>query len=62
MVVMNQIDRFHLASDAINRIPKLHYVAARAKQMLQNKLIDHREYIQQRGEDLPEVANWKWPY
>ena len=62
MVVMNQIDRFHLASDAINRIPKLHYVAARAKQMLQNKLIDHKEYIQQRGEDLPEVANWKWPY
>ena len=62
MVVLNDLDRFHLAVDAIDRIPNLHYVAARAKQFLRDKLIDHKHYIRQRGEDLPEIQNWKWPY
>lgn len=62
MVVLNDLDRFHLAVDAIDRIPSLHYVAARAKQFLRDKLIDHKHYIRQRGEDLPEIQNWKWPY
>jgi xylulose-5-phosphate/fructose-6-phosphate phosphoketolase len=62
MVVLNDLDRFHLAVDAIDRIPNLHYVAARAKQFLRDKLIDHKHYIRQKGEDLPEIQNWKWPY
>lgn len=62
MVVMNDLDRFHLAVDAIDRIPQLHYVAARAKQYLRDKLIDHKQYIQKHGEDMPEIRNWKWPY
>lgn len=62
MVVLNDLDRYHLAVDAIDRVPSLHYVAARAKQFLRDKLIDHKHYIRQHGEDLPEIQNWKWPY
>lgn len=62
MVVLNDLDRFHLAGDVIDRMPKLQYVAARAKQMLRNKLIDHKQYIVQYGEDMPEIRDWKWPY
>lgn len=62
MVVMNDLDRFHLASDAIDRIPRLRYIAARAKQFLHGKLIDHKYHVHRYGEDLPEIQNWKWPY
>lgn len=60
MVVMNDLDRFHLAVDAIDRISELHYVAARAKQMMRDRLIDHKQYIEKHGEDMPEIRNWKW--
>ncbi|MGH9906375.1 MAG: phosphoketolase, partial [Pyrinomonadaceae bacterium] len=62
MVVMNDLDRFHLASDAIDRIPRLRYIAARAKQFLHGKLSDHKYHVHRYGEDLPEIQNWKWPY
>jgi xylulose-5-phosphate/fructose-6-phosphate phosphoketolase len=62
MVVMNDLDRFHLVMDVIDRVPKLGYSAAYVKQMLRDQLIDHKEYISQYGEDMPEIRDWKWPY
>jgi xylulose-5-phosphate/fructose-6-phosphate phosphoketolase len=60
MVVLNDLDRFHLVSDAIDRLPALGARAAYAKQALRERLIDHREHIGEAGEDLPEVRDWKW--
>jgi len=60
MVVRNDLDRFHLVADVIDRVPKLGPVAAYAKQAIRDKLIEHAEYIRARGEDLPEVRNWRW--
>ncbi|ARV57490.1 phosphoketolase [Nostocales cyanobacterium HT-58-2] len=62
MTVVNDLDRFHLAMDVINRVPQLGYKAAYVKQMLQDKLIEHKHYIAEYGEDIPEIQNWKWPY
>jgi xylulose-5-phosphate/fructose-6-phosphate phosphoketolase len=61
MVVRNDLDRFHLVQDVIDRVPKLGYLAAYAKQEIRDKLIDHKEYITRYGEDMPEVRDWKWP-
>lgn len=60
MVVLNDLDRFHLAGDVIERVPKLGYRAAYLKQHLRDRLLEHRDYIRQRGEDLPEVQHWTW--
>ncbi len=60
MVVRNDLDRFHLVSDVIDRVEKLGYAAAYAKQALRDKLIEHREYITKYGEDMPEIRNWTW--
>jgi len=62
MVVMNEVDRFSLADDVIDRVPQLRYKAAHVKQMLHDKLIEHQLYVRRYGDDLPEVRNWKWPY
>ena len=60
MTVLNEIDRFHLAADVIDRVPKLQASAAYAKQALREKLIEHKEYIRRHGDDMPEVRDWKW--
>ncbi len=60
MCVLNHLDRFHLVADAIDRVPHLAVRAAYAKQAIQNKLIDHKEYINRYGEDMPEIAGWSW--
>jgi len=60
MAVLNDLDRYHLAMDVIDRVPKLGYAAAYAKQALSGKLIEHKEYIMKYGQDMPEVRNWKW--
>jgi xylulose-5-phosphate/fructose-6-phosphate phosphoketolase len=60
MCVMNDIDRFHLVGDVIDRVPGLGVRAAYAKQALRDKLIDHREYICRYGDDMPEIKNWTW--
>jgi phosphoketolase len=60
MVVRNDLDRFHLASDVIDRLPQLGYLAAYAKQALRDKLIDHKTYIREHGEDMPEIKDWHW--
>ena len=49
-------------ADVIDRVPKLGYVAAYAKQEIRDKLIDHREYITLHADDMPEIRDWKWPY
>ena len=60
MVVLNDLDRFHLVGDVIDRVPGLGARAAYAKQFIRDKLIDHRNYICKHGEDLPEVRDWRW--
>jgi xylulose-5-phosphate/fructose-6-phosphate phosphoketolase len=60
MVVMNDLDRFHLVGDVIDRVPELGPMAAYAKQAIRDKLIEHHQYIHEHGEDLPEVRNWRW--
>jgi len=60
MCVLNDIDRFDLVTDVIDRVPKLGPVAAYAKQAIRDKLIEHKQYIYRHGEDLPEVQEWAW--
>ena len=60
MVVLNDLDRFHLAADVIDRVPSLGAHAAYAKQAIRDKLIEHKQYITEHGEDMPEIRNWKW--
>ena len=60
MVVLNDLDRFHLVGDVIDRVPGLSTRAAYAKQVLRDKLIDHKTYIHKYGQDMPEIRNWRW--
>ena len=61
MAVMNDLDRFGLVSDVIDRVPRLGANASYAKQFVRNKRIEHKEYIRKYGDDMPEVRDWKWP-
>jgi xylulose-5-phosphate/fructose-6-phosphate phosphoketolase len=61
MVVLNELDRFSLADDVLDRVPRLGASAAYVKQMLHDKLIEHKQYIIQHGEDMPEIKDWQWP-
>jgi xylulose-5-phosphate/fructose-6-phosphate phosphoketolase len=60
MAVLNDLDRFHLVSDTIDRLPQLASRAGYIKQEMREKLIAHREYIRSVGEDMPEILSWRW--
>lgn len=60
MTVLNDMDRFHLVMDVIDRVPQTGPKGVYLKQQLKDKLIEHREYINKHGEDMPEIRNWKW--
>jgi xylulose-5-phosphate/fructose-6-phosphate phosphoketolase len=59
--VMNDLDRFHLAGDAIDRVPRLRSMAGYPKQVLRDRLIEHQLYVSRFGDDMPEIRNWRWP-
>ena len=60
MVVKNDLDRFHLAGDVVDRVKKLAPAAGYIKQEIRDRLIEHQAYITRRGEDLPEIREWRW--
>jgi xylulose-5-phosphate/fructose-6-phosphate phosphoketolase len=60
MTVLNQLDRFNLAMDVIDRVPRLQGISGSAREILKNKLIEHKLYIRSHGEDMPEVREWQW--
>jgi xylulose-5-phosphate/fructose-6-phosphate phosphoketolase len=62
MTVLNELDRFHLAGDVIDRVPRLGTEGAYVKQWLGDKLIEHKAYIRKHGDDMPDIRDWKWPY
>ena len=62
MTVRNDLDRFHLATDVVDRVPKLQSIGGDFKQFARNKLIEHKQYIHEHGIDMPEILNWKWNY
>jgi xylulose-5-phosphate/fructose-6-phosphate phosphoketolase len=60
MTVRNDLDRYHLFSDVLDRVPGLMDSAAHLKQMVRDKLIEHKEYIRKYGQDMPEIREWQW--
>jgi xylulose-5-phosphate/fructose-6-phosphate phosphoketolase len=60
MVVLNELDRFHLALDVIDRLPQLGARAAYFRQGIRDRLIEHKQYIEQFGEDMPQITSWQW--
>jgi len=62
MTVLNDLDRFHLAGDVVDRVPRLQSVGGHFKQLLRNKLVEHKQYIHEHGDDMPEIRDWTWPY
>ena len=60
MTVLNSLDRFHLVMDVMDRVPKMHARAAHIKQQMRDRLSEHTRYIEQYGEDQPEIRQWQW--
>jgi xylulose-5-phosphate/fructose-6-phosphate phosphoketolase len=60
MTVLNSMDRFQLAFDAIRRIERLHSIVERERDRLEDSHQRHKAFVMQYGEDMPEIQNWKW--
>ena len=60
MTVLNELDRFHLVMNAVDRLPQTGSRGVHLKQRLQDKLIEHKQYIDRHGEDMPEIRDWTW--
>jgi xylulose-5-phosphate/fructose-6-phosphate phosphoketolase len=61
MTVLNDLDRFHLTMDVVDRSPQTGHDGVELKKRLTSKLIKHREYINKNGIDMPEIRDWRWP-
>ncbi len=62
MVVLNDLDRYHLVNDVVDRVDSIGNSGAYIKQKMRDKLIEHKHFISKYGEDMPEIRDWKWPY
>ncbi|MGK2962100.1 MAG: phosphoketolase family protein [Gemmatimonadaceae bacterium] len=62
MTVLNDLDRFHLVMDVIDRVPQLGARVAHIRQAMRDRLLAHEQYIRKYGDDMPEIRDWKWPY
>ena len=62
LAINNQTDRFDLAIDVIDRVPKLQSSGAHIKEWLKDQICEHLEYADENGIDRPETTNWRWPY
>jgi xylulose-5-phosphate/fructose-6-phosphate phosphoketolase len=62
MVVLNDLDRYHLVMDVIDRVPRLAARAGHVRQLMRDRRIEHKAYIVEHGDDRPEVRDWKWPH
>jgi xylulose-5-phosphate/fructose-6-phosphate phosphoketolase len=60
MVVLNDLDRFHLVADVLDRVPSLGSRAVYVKQLIRDKLLDHKAYVFEHGQDMPEIRGWRW--
>ncbi|MCL4720855.1 MAG: hypothetical protein KJ041_02660, partial [Gammaproteobacteria bacterium] len=60
MCVLNDMDRFHLVCDVIDRVPGLAVRAAHFRQQMRDRRIGHQQYIVKHGEDMPEIREWRW--
>ena len=60
MAVLNDLDRFHLVADVIDRVAKLDYRAAHVRQAMRDRLIEHCEYLGRHGQYMPEILEWRW--
>ena len=61
MAVCNDLDQFHLVAGVIDRVPTLGFRAAYLKEQMHDRRIEHRQFIERHGQDMPEIREWKWP-
>jgi xylulose-5-phosphate/fructose-6-phosphate phosphoketolase len=62
LAINNQIDRFNLVIDVIDRVPKLGSAAGHVKETMKNRIIECLTYAHEEGQDQPEITHWQWPY